>query len=65
MFTDKTAKFRSFISAVTAISFTMLLAASFVHSTDYVQWMGSDALSPTTTAAALDTTGQRGLVRYV
>ncbi len=65
MFTDKSSKFRSFISAVTAISFTMLLAASFVHSTDYVQWMGSDALSPTTTTAALDTTGQRGLVRYV
>lgn len=65
MFTDKTASFRSFISAVTAISLTMLMAASFVHSTDYVQWLGSDALSPTTTAATLDTTGSRALVRYV
>ena len=65
MFTDKSATFRSFISAVTAISLTMLLATSFVHSTSFVQWLGSDALTTNTSAANIDVTGKRALVRYV
>ena len=47
MFNDKSTRIRSFISAVTAISLTLLIAASFVHSTDSVQWLGSDAVTST------------------
>ena len=65
MFTDKSTSFRSFISALTAISLTVLMAVSFVHSTDSVQWMGSEALTSTTIAATPDILGQRSLVRYV
>jgi hypothetical protein len=50
MFNDTSTRIRSFISALTAISLSLLIAASFVHSTDSVQWLGSDALSTTTIA---------------
>jgi hypothetical protein len=65
MFTDRTSTFRSFISGITAISLTLLMAASFVHSTDIVQWMGSDALTSPTTTAQAHTVGHKALVRYV
>jgi hypothetical protein len=41
------------------------MAASFVHSTDSVQWMGSDALSKPTITAQTNTKGPKALVRYV
>jgi hypothetical protein len=62
MFTDKSTRIRSFISAVTAISLSLLMAASFVHSTDSVQWLGSDALTDTTIASTVDA---RTHVRFV
>jgi hypothetical protein len=65
MYTDKTSTFRSFIAGVTAISLSLLMAASFVHSTDSVQWMGSDALSKPTITAQTHTNGPKALVRYV
>lgn len=65
MFTDKSSTFRSLISGITAISLSLLMAASFVHSTDSVQWMGSDALSNPTIAANAHLIGHKALVRYV
>lgn len=62
MFTDKSASFRSLISGLTAISMTLLMAASFVHSTGSVQWLGSDALTTTTIASTVDV---RTHVRFV
>lgn len=62
MFTDKSASFRSLISALTAISMTLLMAASFIHSTGSVQWLGSDALTSTTIASTADV---RTHVRFV
>jgi hypothetical protein len=44
---------------------SLLMAASFLHSTESVQWMGSDALSSPTTTAQVHTLGHKGLVRYV
>jgi hypothetical protein len=65
MFTDKSSTIRSFISGITAISLTFLIAASFIHSTDSVQWMGSDALTKPTITAQVHGLGHKGLVRYV
>jgi hypothetical protein len=65
MFTDTTSTFRSFISGITAISLTLLMAASFVHSTDSVQWLGSDAVTGQTITAQAHKVGHKGLVRYV
>jgi hypothetical protein len=65
MYSYKTSTFRSFIAGVTAISLSLLMAASFVHSTDSVQWMGSDALSQPTITAHAHTMGPKALVRYV
>jgi hypothetical protein len=41
------------------------MAASFVHSTDFVQWMGSDAVTNSTITAQAHTVGHKALVRYV
>lgn len=65
MYTDRTSTFRSIIAGVTAISLSLLMAASFVHSTDFVQWMGSDAITGQTTTAYAPTVGHKALVRYV
>jgi hypothetical protein len=65
MFTDRTSTFRSFISGITAISLTLLIAASFVHSTDSVQWLGSDAVTNPTITAQAHTAGHKALVRHV
>ncbi|HSC06498.1 MAG TPA: hypothetical protein VLD59_06710 [Steroidobacteraceae bacterium] len=65
MYTDNSSTLRSFIAGVTAISLSLLMAASFVHSTDSVQWMGSDAVTSPTITAQAHTTGHKALVRYV
>jgi hypothetical protein len=65
MYTDKSSTFRSFISGICAISLSLLMAASFVHSTDFVQWMGSDAVTNSTITAQAHTVGHKALVRYV
>ena len=65
MFNDKSSTIRSFISGITAISLSLLMAASFVHSTDFVQWMGSDAVTSPTITAQVHPTGHKALVRYV
>ena len=65
MFTDKSTTIRSFISAAAAISMSLLMAASFIHSTGSVQWMGSDALTQPTITAHVHGLGHKALVRYV
>ncbi len=56
---------RSFVSALTAIAMTSLLAASFVESTRSVQWLGSGTLSASLSAASLDVRPDTAFVRSV
>lgn len=44
---EMSTSFRSFVSALTAVTLTALMAVSFIESTHSVQWLGSSALTDT------------------